>query len=87
MNQIPTDSILFFISTGTESPAVALYQIAAYEYHPQFNATTQINDIAILKTSKMITFSIYVGPACLPFRYTSHDFYGQTVTAIGMKYL
>lgn len=70
---------------GSETPAAALYQVSAYEYHPQYNNTLQVNDISILRTSKAIAFSIYVGPVCLPFRYTSYDFFEQLVIALGRK--
>lgn len=69
--------------TGSDTSATALYKVSAYEYHPDFEPTNQINDIAILRTSKPITFSIYVGPVCLPFRYTTNSFDGESVTAVG----
>ncbi|XP_018566053.1 venom serine protease-like [Anoplophora glabripennis] len=71
------------ISAGGDTTTAALYRVTAYEMHPDYNTTTQANDIAILRTDRPIVFSIYVGPVCLPFRFTSFDFYGQTVTALG----
>ncbi|CAH1162873.1 unnamed protein product [Phaedon cochleariae] len=71
------------ISAGYDTVAAALYRVERNISHPNFNPRTQINDIAILRTTTRMVFSIYVGPACLPFRYTAFDFTGQIVTALG----
>lgn len=69
--------------TGADTTSAALYRISAFEIHPDYNATLRINDIALIQTESHIMYSLYVGPVCLPFRYTPYDFYGQTVTALG----
>lgn len=51
------------ISSGADTASAALYRTSAYEMHPDYDTTTQANDIAILKTANAIVFSIYVGPA------------------------
>lgn len=54
-----------------------------FKTHPNYNSTTQWNDIALVKTQLQIQFSLRVGPVCLPFRYTTENFDAQTVTALG----
>ncbi|KAJ8963445.1 hypothetical protein NQ318_018925 [Aromia moschata] len=71
------------VSTGGDTPAAALYRIQSYDIHPQYESKTYQNDLAILRTTGAMNFSIYVGPACLPFRYSTFDFQGVTVTALG----
>lgn len=51
--------------------------------HPYYDDHTKQNDIAVLKTQQFITFSLDVGPVCLPFRYSSTSFTGASVTALG----
>ncbi|CAH2013193.1 unnamed protein product [Acanthoscelides obtectus] len=71
------------ISSGLDTAASALYRVEAYEIHPRFVQAEQGYDIAIVRTETIIQFSLYVGPACLPFRYSTFDFYGQLVTLLG----
>ncbi|KAJ8979228.1 hypothetical protein NQ317_019080 [Molorchus minor] len=66
-----------------DTPTAQIYTVSAFEMHPEFNQQSLLNDIAIVQTTREIAFSLYVGPACLPFRYTTLDFGGQTVTALG----
>ncbi|XP_060536206.1 ovochymase-1-like [Cylas formicarius] len=71
------------ISAGNDTPYSAIYLINAYEIFPDYNPTSLTDDIAILQTQTQITFSLYVGPVCLPFRYSTSDFAGQLATVLG----
>ncbi|CAH1101638.1 unnamed protein product [Psylliodes chrysocephalus] len=71
------------ITTGTDTSAAYLYRVESAIAHPNFNYDQQTNDIAIIKTTTKITFSLYVGPICLPFRYVGNSFAGQKVTYLG----
>ncbi|XP_060535450.1 venom serine protease-like isoform X2 [Cylas formicarius] len=71
------------ISSGN-SPYSAIYLVNTYEIFPNYTQTyTVTDDIAIVQTKSQIVFSLYVGPVCLPFRYTNYDFVGDVVTALG----
>nr|XP_023024378.1 venom serine protease-like [Leptinotarsa decemlineata] len=71
------------ISTGFDTVATYLYKVSAWEMHPNFNSESLVNDIALLRTTQDIRFNQYVSPVCLPFRYTSSSFLGETLTAAG----
>ncbi|XP_074029576.1 venom serine protease-like [Leptinotarsa decemlineata] len=71
------------ISSGTDTVGAALYKVSAWEMHPNFDAKSLVNDIALLRTTTDIRFGQHVGPVCLPFRYTTFSFLGQTLTAAG----
>nr|CAI5866305.1 unnamed protein product [Callosobruchus analis] len=49
----------------------------------RYESPQQGYDIGILRTESIIQFSLYVGPVCLPFRYSSFNFNGQEVTMLG----
>ncbi|PNF43142.1 Venom serine protease 34 [Cryptotermes secundus] len=57
------------ISTGTETNSAKLLTTEHFEPHPLYNSATQRNDIAVVRVSQDIVFSLEVGPACLPFRF------------------
>ncbi|XP_063709288.1 venom serine protease-like [Culicoides brevitarsis] len=61
-------------STGQDTPFSAFYRVALIKKHVGFKSITNVNDIALLKTSKEIQFSIAVGPACLPYGFASNYF-------------
>ncbi|KAJ2940867.1 hypothetical protein O0L34_g10127 [Tuta absoluta] len=65
-----------------DSPATQGFRVT-YRMHPQFNPNTYDYDIALLTTNGNIQFSDRVGPACLPFKFASTSFEGETVTALG----
>lgn len=71
------------VTTGTETAYTALHLIASFLRHPKYNSTTNANDIAIITTATTIKFNFGVGPACLPFKYRSTSFVGNTVVALG----
>ncbi|CAH0551938.1 unnamed protein product [Brassicogethes aeneus] len=71
------------ISSGSDTDKAALYSTQSFVIHERYEPQSQINDIAILKTTKTITFNLEIGPACLPFRYTGTTFEGATVMALG----
>ncbi|XP_050504690.1 venom serine protease-like [Diabrotica virgifera virgifera] len=59
------------------------YEVSNYWKHPQYDANTQINDIAIVQSRYLIAFSLDVGPICLPFIYEQYNFNYQSVTLLG----
>lgn len=59
---------------GSDTPYSALYRIATITKHGLFDATRNLNDIALLKTSTEIEFNEGVGPACLPYGFSSTAF-------------
>ncbi|XP_066262338.1 transmembrane protease serine 9-like [Euwallacea similis] len=71
------------ITTGSDTPDSAIYQVSAYEIHPNYDISSQKNDIALLQSSTQIYFGLSVGPVCLPLKYTYQSFAGQPVTLIG----
>ncbi|XP_066143131.1 venom serine protease-like [Euwallacea fornicatus] len=71
------------ISTGSDTADSAIYRVSAYEIHPDYDISTQKNDIALIQSSSQIYFGLSVGPVCLPFRYANQKFAGQLVTLIG----
>lgn len=68
-------------ATGTVDLLRAMNFILHKEYDP--NDIKGVNDIALVKTERKISFNNVVGPACLPFRQTSNSFAGDTVEALG----
>ncbi|ERL92187.1 hypothetical protein D910_09507 [Dendroctonus ponderosae] len=71
------------ITSGDDTLYSALYNINAYEIHPDYDSSIYANDIAILQTTKSIAFSQYVAPICLPFKYVDYDFSSQPVIVLG----
>lgn len=71
------------VTSGTDTSYASIHRLEDVIIHPEYNSRVQQNDIAIIKTYESIKFSMYVGPVCLPFRYTSLDFVDATVTALG----
>lgn len=43
-----------------------MYNVQSYHNHPNYNSSTNVNDISIIKTTKSIAFNNGVGPVCLP---------------------
>ncbi|XP_055372818.1 venom serine protease-like [Condylostylus longicornis] len=60
-----------------------LYDIEYIIYHEDYDSDKVTNDIAILKTTKDIAFNSGVGPACLPFKFSTKDFVGSKVITGG----
>lgn len=60
--------------------------VAKFIVHPLYDPNDQLarNDIAVIVTETPIQFNQLVGPCCLPFRYYSTTFSGQTVELLGM---
>lgn len=71
------------VSLGGDTPYSALYYISDYAVYSLYDPSTYLNDIAILATTTQITFSTYVGPICLPFRYYQSDFADETAIILG----
>ena len=71
------------VTTGTETAYTALHLIASFLRHPKYDSITNVNDISIITTVTRIIFNFGVGPACLPFKYRSTTFIGNTVVALG----
>ncbi|CAG9834361.1 unnamed protein product [Diabrotica balteata] len=72
------------VSKGAPIDTNLLYLVTKYWTHPQYNANSQINDIAIIKTDEAMTFSLNVGPVCLPFVYDGYTFNYQDVTLLAV---
>ncbi|XP_037792748.1 trypsin-1-like [Penaeus monodon] len=53
-------------STSDDVAATELISVEKVILHPQYNKQTFDNDIALLKLSKVLTFSTEVRPVCLP---------------------
>lgn len=71
------------VTTGSDTSAARGYQIQSIIIHPQYDASTYNNDIALVRTVTIIEFSGLVGPACLPFKYYGYSFAGDYVTYLG----
>ncbi|XP_044729853.1 venom serine protease 34-like [Chrysoperla carnea] len=71
------------ISSGSDTPKAKIYNSQQFLIHPSFNITTFANDIALVKTTTPIVFSLEVGPACLPLLYTTTNFVGTNVIELG----
>uniref|UniRef100_A0A182SJ24 Peptidase S1 domain-containing protein n=1 Tax=Anopheles maculatus TaxID=74869 RepID=A0A182SJ24_9DIPT len=73
---------------GGHNPSVGtsysvLMRLASVTNHPSYVTSPSQNDIAIVRTADRIIFNAGVGPACLPFRFTSSSFAGSFVEATG----
>lgn len=75
--------MFIFWFPGAETPFSKIYLLEKFIIHPDFEPQTQNNDIGIIKTKLFMEFSLYVGPVCLPFRYSTNDLKGLPVTALG----
>ncbi|XP_062558111.1 venom serine protease-like [Armigeres subalbatus] len=71
------------ISTGADTPYSTLMAISTFTIHNGYRAQSVINDIAIVRTRDQIVFNAGVGPACLPWRWSTASFDGVSVEAVG----
>lgn len=71
------------ITTGSDTTYAALYLLASIKVHESYSKTTNLNDIAIVRTQKQIIFSSGVSPVCLPFKYYGASFVGIALEAAG----
>jgi secreted trypsin-like serine protease len=53
-------------TTGAETPTAAVYEVSAFIVHPNFDPKTRLNDIALIKLAKPVTFNAGVRAALLP---------------------
>ncbi|RWS16182.1 prophenoloxidase activating enzyme-like protein [Dinothrombium tinctorium] len=56
-----------FIEQDSPDDAAEDVPVASVITHPEFNPSTYLNDIAILKLAKNVTFTQRISPVCLPF--------------------
>uniref|UniRef100_A0A182PP26 Peptidase S1 domain-containing protein n=1 Tax=Anopheles epiroticus TaxID=199890 RepID=A0A182PP26_9DIPT len=70
-------------SVGSDTRYSVLMRLASVTNHPQYVVTPSRNDIAVVRTTDRIIFNAGVGPACLPFRFSSSSFAGSIVEATG----
>lgn len=56
---------------ASESRYAATYQVSGVVIHPDYDALSMLNDIAIVKTGPM-QFNPAVAPVCLPIRLGTH---------------
>jgi Trypsin len=68
---------------GNETKFTVLHRIASYISHPAFSSNTNANDIALIRTQNVMTFSEGVQPACLPFKFRGVSLVNQTVQGLG----
>lgn len=59
------------------------YNILQIIVHASYNTITHQNDIALLRTTVDITWQRGVAPVCLPFKYSTNQFVGSTVSIAG----
>lgn len=57
--------------------------IASIKIHEQYDSQNSINDIAILATASDIIYTRGVGPACLPWLYSTNFINTQALQAVG----
>lgn len=75
-------------TTGTDTNTAALYQVSAFIVHPNFDPKTRLNDIALIKLAKPVTFNAGVRAALLPstnqlFTNSKVDLAGWGATSMG----
>jgi trypsin len=68
--------------TGAETNSAKLLRTESFQAYPLYNSVTQENDIAVVRVSQDIEFSLEVGPVCLPFRFPTTAV-GTKVTVLG----
>lgn len=68
---------------ANETPYTKLYAANRFIVHPMYKSTSQDYDIGLIETTTQILFSRGVGPACLPFLFTSQSFENTSVEAAG----
>lgn len=54
------------LCSGSDTPYAAVYAAASFVIHPYFDSYNSVNDIAVIRTQKIIAFNVAVGPVCLP---------------------
>lgn len=69
------------IDRGQNDTDVYTYNVVEKIVHPQYNRITYKNDIAIIKLDKLVKFSEYIYPICLPT--IQHDEPKAIVTGFG----
>ena len=74
---------MFWNIAENETNSAQLLRAESFIGHPNYDSTTQVNDIAIIVVEGFIYYSPEVGPACLPFRYPDSPYVGQIVTVLG----
>uniref|UniRef100_A0A182Y9G7 Peptidase S1 domain-containing protein n=1 Tax=Anopheles stephensi TaxID=30069 RepID=A0A182Y9G7_ANOST len=87
LQRTTTDTVLLVgdhnIKTGSDTSFSQVYIVAQFMSHPSFTVKPVSNDIALVRTQQPIQYNAAVGPACLPWSYTSQSFEGRTVEATG----
>lgn len=63
---------------ASETPYTQRYEISSSTRHPNYSSEKDINDIAVIKVKRAITFNAGVGPVCLPFKYKNRIFTCET---------
>uniref|UniRef100_A0A182JGR8 Peptidase S1 domain-containing protein n=2 Tax=Anopheles atroparvus TaxID=41427 RepID=A0A182JGR8_ANOAO len=71
------------IRTGSDTSYAQVYVVAQFLSHTGFTVKPVQNDIALVRTQQTIQYNPGVGPACLPWRYTTETFAGSTIEATG----
>uniref|UniRef100_A0A1B6LCM9 Peptidase S1 domain-containing protein n=2 Tax=Graphocephala atropunctata TaxID=36148 RepID=A0A1B6LCM9_9HEMI len=71
------------ISTGSETPETKLIRAKRFIPYPYYNSETRQYDIALIELVSPITYTMRVGPVCLPFMSRNWDLTGEAVTVLG----
>ncbi|KAG8243276.1 hypothetical protein J6590_048419 [Homalodisca vitripennis] len=71
------------ISTGMETPETKLIRVKRFIPYPYYNSVTRQYDIALIELVSEITYTMRVGPVCLPFMSRNWDLTGEAVTVLG----
>lgn len=71
------------ISTPTETNTTASYAVREFIINKDYNPTTSLNDIGLIRLKTPIVFNDDVGPICLPFSLTTTPLESKTVTLVG----
>lgn len=69
--------------TTAESKYTLEYYVTRIDIHEQYNPNGDLNDIALVRVSSPIEWSMGVGPSCLPYLYRYTDFTNAYVTIAG----
>ncbi|XP_065076544.1 venom serine protease-like isoform X2 [Ochlerotatus camptorhynchus] len=71
------------LSIGSDTPHATVMSISTFTIHGGYRAKSSTNDIAMVRTRNPIVFNAGVGPACLPWRWSTATFNNMLVEAVG----
>lgn len=83
---ISANSLKVVVGVHSLNSSIALknsFRISNIKIYPKYNPVNTLNDIAILKLTKKISFSKKVSPICLPVSKNIKLLYNKTVITVG----